>query len=504
MDALQVISFSLRDFAYVFFKRKSQILLFFLAIVATVAIWTFLATPIYEAESEILVKTGRENVYMPTSSSGTTPNAVISLNREEQINSEIEILMSQSLLEMTAESLGPAIIYKELVRKSSWLEPILVKFSSGSQEGRLSPVQQAAKRLQKDLSIGAVKKSNIIEVKMKNRDPQMAAMVLNKLVELYMDQHLEVYKTPQSYKFFQEQSQILHSKLKDSDDQLEAFKRKHNVTSLDEERRLLLSEEGALRAELNRTLSQIVEAENRMVQIERQVAATPKTVPTGEETEHNPSAFDNLQATIMQLELKEKELLSKYTDQSRLVQNVKEEIRIVRMRLAEQDAKKYGKSVSGLNTTYQRLQEELYRNQADVKALKAKREAQASQLAEYRGRLDKLNGIEVELKGLQRQVDVHQQNYRLYLTKFEESRISDAMDSEKITNVKQIQPARAPLDPVSPKVFLNLLIGLFLAAFVSLGLAFIMERLNDRLEKPEDAESLLKLPVLATIPELRS
>ena len=112
----------------------------------------------------------------------------------------------------------------------------------------------------------------------------------------------------------------------------------------------------------------------------------------------------------------------------------------------------------------------LFKSQAELRALQAKRNTQTEQLAEYRTGLEKLNRIEVELNQLQRQVEVDQQNYRLYLTKFEESRISDAMDTEKMTNVTQIQAATAPLKPVSPKVLLNLVLGVFLGAFGGLGL----------------------------------
>jgi capsular polysaccharide biosynthesis protein len=57
---------------------------------------------------------------------------------------------------------------------------------------------------------------------------------------------------------------------------------------------------------------------------------------------------------------------------------------------------------------------------------------------------------------------------------------------------------------VSPKVLLNLILGVFLGAFGALGLAFFMEYLDDSIEKPEDAEGSLHLPVLASIPELKA
>jgi len=63
---------SLRDLAHVVFKRKSMILLSFLAVNLAVLVGTFLATPIYQAESQILVRTGRENIYTPIVTAGSS------------------------------------------------------------------------------------------------------------------------------------------------------------------------------------------------------------------------------------------------------------------------------------------------------------------------------------------------------------------------------------------------------------------------------------------------
>jgi len=214
--------------------------------------------------------------------------------------------------------------------------------------------------------------------------------------------------------------------------------------------------------------------------------------------------ISNLEARLVELQLKEKELLIKYTPQSRLVKNVKEKIQMVQEKLAQNEKKQYGKSRVGLNTTYQLLQEELFRNQAEGKALAAKREIQNTQLTDYHGKLEQLNQIEVKLNQLEQSVDVNRQNYRLYLAKFEESRISDAMDNKKMANVSLMQSAFTPLNPVSPKVLLNIVLAIFLGGFGGLGLAFFGEYLDDSLEKPEDVEKELQLPVLTSIPELEA
>ena len=486
---------SLRDFLHVIFKRRNHILLFFFVTVCTVAIGSLVVKPTYEATSQILVKIGRENLYVPPSGSATP---VVSFNREEQINSEIEILQSRFLAEKVVKSLGPTVIYKDLNENSDGFLSGLFRRAHPPQ----TPVDKAVLELQKALKVEGVRKSDVIDVSFKHKDPQMAATVVNTLVSFYLDRHLHVHKNPQAYDFFQEQSQILRNKLNEAEEKLERFKKKHAVSSLDEERSLLLKQEADLVTGLNQTLSQEAETENRISQLRQQLAATSKTILLDQEIDHNPFAINTLEARLVELELKEQELLSKYTEQSRLVRNVREEIWMVRNKLAEQEAKRYGKSRSGVNITYQRLQEELLRNEAELKAIRAKKETQTAHLSKHRRQLEKLNRIEVELNQLKQQVDVDRENYRLYLSKFEESRISDAMDTEKIANVNVIEPAQPPLKPVSPRILLNILLAIFLGGFGGLGLAFFSEYLDDSLEKDEDVEEYLQLPVLGSTPDV--
>ena len=65
MQTPETTKTSLRDILLVVFKRKGVILLFFSATFCIVTIGTLVAQPTYEATSQILVKIGRENIYVP-------------------------------------------------------------------------------------------------------------------------------------------------------------------------------------------------------------------------------------------------------------------------------------------------------------------------------------------------------------------------------------------------------------------------------------------------------
>jgi len=66
MDAPGTTQASTRYFLHILFKRKIHIPLFFGATVGTMAIGTLAAKPTYVAMSQILIKVGRENIYVLT------------------------------------------------------------------------------------------------------------------------------------------------------------------------------------------------------------------------------------------------------------------------------------------------------------------------------------------------------------------------------------------------------------------------------------------------------
>ncbi len=465
MEIEKAPSLSLKDLLIVTFKRKTQILVFFGATVCIAAIASFMQTPIYEATGQILVKTGREDIYVPVAPGESLPNAPIKRSSSEQINGEIEILRSRFLAEKVVNSLGIAVIYKDL---------------DGTGQSLLS---KAGARFEKALTVAPVEESSVINISFKHTSPRMAATVVNTLVELYLERHLEVHKRPDLEGFFENQYVLLKDQTELAEEKLQAFRNQHDLTTLEEEQNILLGQEADLRTQLNNNLSQRAEIENRIQQLHNQLTTTPETIPQNLINQ----TMNNLHARLVELELQEHELLTKYTDQSRLVQRLRGEIQMVRRRLGEH--------------RLEIIQQEILRNEADLQALKAKGETQRTQLAAIQKRHGKLNRLVLEFDRLRQAVEVLRENYRLYLTKFEQARISDAMDKEKIANVRLIEPAHRG-KRVSPNIRLNMILAIFLGGSGALGLAYLSEHLADSLEKDEDVENLLHLPVLASIPLL--
>jgi tyrosine-protein kinase Etk/Wzc len=105
----------------------------------------------------------------------------------------------------------------------------------------------------------------------------------------------------------------------------------------------------------------------------------------------------------------------------------------------------------------------------------------------------------MELANLERDISVHDRNYRTYVEKGQDAQANDELNRQKSANIAVIQKATAPTKPVRPNKPLNLALGVILGALAGLGLALAREVLAQGLATPHSAEKRLGLPVLTTI-----
>ena len=409
MNQKETANSSARIFLYILFKRKLQIIAFFCITLIITVSYTTVSNPVYQASAEILVKVGRENLYTPTNPD--TPSApLLAFSSQEQINSEIELIKSRPLVEKVIDTIGPGIIYPDFKDNDSndaeFSQPgffdrllrklKLDKLTGGekNQNDSLSNKHKALLNVQNNLDVIGIKTSRVIEITFNHPDAQMAAFVVESLINAYLEVRPQIHKNPQSYKFFVEQSSHFKEKIGGAESELKAFKELHNLIALEEERSILLTQKSDLVADLNRSLSAKVETEQRIRQITQQLKETPDKIQEGETANLNQIVINTLEERLINLEVEEKELLAKYTANNHNVQEIRKQLKLVRNKLAEQENKRYGSTSYGVNPNYQSLKQNLNENETELVALNAKIETQRSQITGYNTRLTELNRLE--------------------------------------------------------------------------------------------------------------
>jgi capsular exopolysaccharide synthesis family protein len=471
---------TVRDMFYILFKHKRKIITLFFSIVLTATIGSLLMSPTYEASSKILLKFGRENVYMPINpAGGNNAQVLLDPSREEQrINSEVELIQGRNILEQVIRDVGPATIYPDIDKKP-WI-------ALGASPKRTA-ANRALLKFEKMLTVQAVKKSNIIDIRFQNEDPVVAAQVVNKLVEVFLDHHLKVYQESGEFNFYSNQVNMLEKKLKDSEGELNQFKSTNNIFELQEQKKVLLNQISLLEIDLAKTQGELNENVGKIKALNAPSATASDAAGMGQETDFNPYAISTLRNRLAELKQQEEKLLTNYNEQSIAVVNIRKEIAKAKQLLDREEKIYHDKAVASITQ--------------NLSSFKAKEISQQQHLEKFRAELNKINSAEMRLAELERQKKLHEDNYQLYIKKMEEARISNAMDSQKIANISVVGPALPPIKPIKPKVLLYIVLSIFVGAFASIGLALSLEYFSHTFNKPENVEQRASLKVLAVIPK---
>lgn len=127
-----------------------------------------------------------------------------------------------------------------------------------------------------------------------------------------------------------------------------------------------------------------------------------------------------------------------------------------------------------------------------------------AQVAAINKRIAALNGTLKRLPELQRQylqlfreIEVKQQLYTGLLNSYQQLQISKAGE---IGNVRIIDTAVEPIEPIAPKKLQILVLALFLGAFLGTLLALLRNMLRSGIKDSSQIENELDLPVYATVP----
>jgi succinoglycan biosynthesis transport protein ExoP len=104
---------------------------------------------------------------------------------------------------------------------------------------------------------------------------------------------------------------------------------------------------------------------------------------------------------------------------------------------------------------------------------------------------------EFQLAKLEREVTTNRELYDTFLTRFKQT---DVSDEHAISNVRVIDRAQIPGAPVKPNKKKILTTSIIFGLLAGIGLAFLLDLLDNTFKKTEDVEEKLLLPVLGITP----
>jgi uncharacterized protein involved in exopolysaccharide biosynthesis len=474
---------SVRDVMAVLFRQRRLLTTSFAVVFLAVLLYGVL-TNSYPAEMKVLVRRGRLDPPM-----APQPTAVSEFSRtevtEEEINSEVELLRNSDILRRVVIANGLANSAKH--------------FWNGSQTQEVR-IARATQRVARRLRVEPVRKTRVIEVRYDDSDPVLAAQVLRSLAETYTEKHLQTQRPSGEFAFFQQQQEQYGRVLEDAEEQLLALIDGKGVVAAALQRDLALQRLSEADASFRQTAVSVSETDQRVRDLRKQLANLPERTTTQVRASDNPQLLEQLKSTLLRLELKRTELLTKYEPSYRLVQEVDQQISETKSAIAVEIQQPLRDETTDKNANYEWAKAELLKAEIELAALRARASASASQLADYRVWVKQLGQDSLTQQRLLRNAKAAEDNYLLYQRKREEARIGDALDQRGILNVALVQE---PTVPVLPKYSFGmvLLFSFLLSSTLSTGLAFASDYLDPGFRTPAEVSTFLEAPVLASLPK---
>jgi succinoglycan biosynthesis transport protein ExoP len=461
--------FLLREYGRILKKRMWVVISTWLIIATLATVYTLHMTPVYDATGRIAVnRENSPNLGFKDSDQGTIGADYDDYN--VALETQVSILQSNAIAFQVIKNLklndDPA--FAGAAAKPRTEPPLNSLQVDALFESSLLD------RFRRNLKISVVPRTRIVEIHYSYPDPRLAAQIVNMLINTYIEQNFKTKfeSTMQTSDWLSGQLSDLEMKVETSQEKLVRYQKQHDILGIDEKQNIVTSKLDELNKELTA-------AEGDRMQKE----SAYKLASAG-----NPEIFAKAEASslINQLRTQENDLRMKYAEATTQfgssypkVMQLGNQLKQVEASIQAEDERIASRVQNEYLSALQR--EKLLGTALDVQ----KQEA------------NHLNESAIEYTLLKRDAESNRQLYEGLLQKLKEAGVSAGLRS---SNIRIVDVARVPTSPSAPNIPRNIVLGLALGLFGGVGLAFVLEGLDNTVRTPEEAQIISALPSLGIIP----
>lgn len=376
---------------------------------------------------------------------------------------QVDIIQSDRVAQKVVRNLK---LNESPVIREQWLEDT---------KGQGSLEVWLADTFKKKLDVRPSRESNVISVSYSAPDPRFAAGLANAFVQAYLETSLELRVDPakQYSSFFETRAKEAREMLEKAQTKLSNFQTEKGIIAADER----LDVENA---RLNELSSHLVSVQSLAAESSsRQSQAVSASGDRMQEVLSNP-VISGLKADVSRLEGRLQELNAKLGDKHPQVVELKANIEELRSRM-DAEIKRVTSGVSVSNSIVRQREAQI---RADLEA--------------QRNKVLQLKAVRDEGSVLVRDVENAQRAYDVVISRFNQTNLESQTTQ---SNANVLTQAVAPVEPASPRVFLNAVLSIVLGLMLAVGVALVMEMLDRRVRSFEDISQGLGLPVLGVMPK---
>jgi len=465
-------------------------------------------TDLYETKASLLVKIGRENAETPST---VVNGQVLSQGvRIQDINSEVQLLSSRSLVEAAVDKIGPEAFRNVLKRPDSiWGYPkYLVKrvaraaktefkeiLIAMNLKKRLSSRDQAVLAVSDGLKVEPVKESDVFTLRLRLPSSDLCLQTANVLLNDYLEIRAKARASNPEVGFFDQETREKKSELEEFMKRRADVRKTWDVSSPGEQRSIILKQLSDLTQERTDLEGQTRRLVTERAEIAQRSQSLPSLVEKERQDSRNP-ALESLKERITSLKMERARLLGRYLPEAEVAQKNAREIASLEELLAREQQTIPSSTTQEANPLQRELQESLVQHDIQIAGLESRNDQLTGPIAGLRAKLAALDRGADSMEEADRDYRLAEQSYFAYFKRRAEARMEAELDSRQLANVSLISRPEIPIEPVyPPKLFI---MGVLIPVGVLLGvvLSAFMESLDDRLHSESDFTAERDLPFL--------
>ena len=467
---------TMREYLRVLIKRKWMVTGVVVGIFMAVAIASLRQTPIYEAASQIVINKADSNLI-------TFKDSVPVVDYYDQSDLDTEVRILQSDL-MALQVIRQLNLDKrpEFGGQADQKQPNLVADPLQTDSNRTSALLGSFRG---NLHVTLIPNTRIIEIHYTSTDPQLAASAVNTLAATYVEQNFKTKfeSTMQASDWLSKQLVDLQMKVETSQEKLVRYQKEHEIFGVDDKQNIITEKLDELNKEMTAAEFDRMqkEAVYRQTQSNDPVAVAAAIVAdtTGGGTGAASALLDKLREQQAGLRIQIADLGTQFGPSYPKITQLNNQLKEIDHQLQSET----NKAVDHLKGQYEAaLQRENMLRESFEKQKQA---------------ANKLNESAIEYSILKRDVDSNRTLYEGLLEKLKEAGVTAGLRSN---NFRIINAARVPTSPSEPNIPRNLAFALVLGVISGVGLAFLLENLDNTVRTPEQAQAISGLPSLGMIP----
>jgi len=471
---------ALGEYLRVLVKRKWTVLACLVTIFSVVAIASLKMTPVYEASGSIAINKPDSGLV----NFNNSPTFSVDYYDPTELETEVKILQSDLLALQVVKELGldrrqefggktPAL------PSSLDLAPDPLQADSGRTSSLLAGFRSG-------LRVALSPNTHIIEVHYRSSDKDLAATVVNTLMSTYTENNFKSRfdSTMQASDWLSKQLVDLQMKVETSQEKLVHYQKEHEILGIDEKQNITTAKLDELNKALTAAESERMDKESvyRLVQAgDAETIASAASIldDAGAGNQPGSGLLESLRSKEADLKIQAAELNTQFGPSYPKLAQLNNQLKEIDVQIFVETRKIAGK-IKGQYTAAVQRESMLH-----------------DALEKQKQQENKLNESAIEYSLLKRDLDTNRQLYEGLLEKLKEAGVSAGLRSN---NFRIVDVARVPTAPVEPNIPRNLAFAFMLGLTSGVGLAFLLEGLDNTVRTTEQAQLISGLPPLGMIP----